>query len=228
VAGVLVGVGNVAYYQALAIGGKAATAASLTALYPVTTVILALILLREKPHMVQFVGIAGSLAAIYLLTGAQAAADLTGWIGYAMVPIALWGGSALIMKIATADVSAELATCSFLAGFIPLGALLLIAAELSLSWTEPTQWALSAREYMFVTLLGASYGLGNLWLLAAYRNGGKASVVTPLTGLYPVVTIPLAILFFGESVGLREWGGIVAALGSGVALSIERKADVRV
>jgi drug/metabolite transporter (DMT)-like permease len=65
--------------------------------------------------------------------------------------------------------------------------------------------------------------LGNLSLLAAFRSGGKASIVTPLSGLYPVVTIPLAIILFQESVGLREWAGIALALVAGVALSLEPK-----
>src|SRR5262249_55485774 len=60
-AGVLVGLGNIAFYQALSVGAKAATAASLTALYPVTTVVLAMILLKEKPSLWQLAGVAASL-----------------------------------------------------------------------------------------------------------------------------------------------------------------------
>src|SRR3954468_3030644 len=40
VAGVLVCAGNIAYYHALAAGAKASTTASLTAIYPITTVAL--------------------------------------------------------------------------------------------------------------------------------------------------------------------------------------------
>jgi drug/metabolite transporter (DMT)-like permease len=65
--------------------------------------------------------------------------------------------------------------------------------------------------------------LGNLALLAAYRHGGKASIVTPVTGLYPVVAIPLAVLWFGEHVNAYQLAGIVLALVSVVALSFERK-----
>src|SRR5262249_13656803 len=70
VAGALVGIGNATYYQAVSVA-KAATTVSFTALYPVVTVVLAILLLREKPHPVQLAGIIGSLIAIYLLGVSQ-------------------------------------------------------------------------------------------------------------------------------------------------------------
>jgi drug/metabolite transporter (DMT)-like permease len=72
----------------------------------------------------------------------------------------------------------------------------------------------------------ATYGLGNLTLLAAYRNGGKASIVTPLAGLYPAATIPLAILVFKESLGPRAWVGVALALAAGVALAYESEKEL--
>jgi drug/metabolite transporter (DMT)-like permease len=219
-AGGLVGIGNAAYYQAVALA-KAATTVSFTALYPVVTVVLALVLLREKPHRMQFAGIVGSLAAIYLLSVGQPGEAFSEWLVYALAAVVLWGVSALLMKIATGDVSAEQSTFWFLAAFIPLGAAIL-AIQPRMLVPEPIRWVVSGRDWLMVALLGATYGLGNLTLLAAYRNEGKASVVTPLTGLYPAVTIPLAIALLGESVGLREWIGIGLALLAGAALSREQ------
>jgi drug/metabolite transporter (DMT)-like permease len=46
--------------------------------------------------------------------------------------------------------------------------------------------------------------------------------VTPLCGLYPVVTIPLAIGFFGEKIGVIEWLGIGLALASAAVLAYEK------
>src|SRR5262245_14151993 len=70
VAGVLVGLGNASYYQAVMLA-KAATTVSFTMLYPIVTVVLALVVLREKPHPWQLAGIVGSLGAIYLLGVSQ-------------------------------------------------------------------------------------------------------------------------------------------------------------
>jgi drug/metabolite transporter (DMT)-like permease len=217
VAGVLVCVGNIAYYQALAAGAKAATTVSLTAIYPITTVALAILLLGEKPNPVQLAGIAGSMVAIYLLNVGQASGFWSGGMAYVLAPILLWGGAALVMKLSTRDVSAELSTFWFLASFVPLGAAILAIGR--------PGWSLSARDWLLVTLLGATYGLGNLSLLAAYGHQGKASIVTPLSGLYPIVTVPLAITFFGEQVGVREWLGIALALAAGAALSFEPAAQ---
>jgi transporter family protein len=217
VAGVLVCVGNIAYYQALAAGAKAATTASLTAIYPITTVALAILLLGEKPNPVQLAGIAGSMVAIYLLNVGQAEGFWSGGMAYVLAPILLWGGAALVMKVSTRDVSAEWSTFWFLASFVPLGAGILAIGRPS--------WSLPVRDWLLVTLLGGTYGLGNLSLLAAYGHQGKASIVTPLSGLYPIVTVPLAMIFFGEQVEAREWLGIALALAAGAALSFEPAAQ---
>ena len=44
-----------------------------------------------------------------------------------------------------------------------------------------------------------------------------------MTGLYPVVAIPLAVVLFQEQVGACQWAGIALALASVVALSFERR-----
>jgi hypothetical protein len=56
---------------------------------------------------------------------------------YARVPIGLWGVAGLGMKVATDDVSAELATFWFLAAFIPLAAVLVATAPMSWSLAIP-------------------------------------------------------------------------------------------
>src|SRR5262249_28289258 len=58
--------GNVVYYDALSRGGKAAMIVPLTALYPLTTIMLAMLVLKERLNRVQFAGAVTSLAAIYL------------------------------------------------------------------------------------------------------------------------------------------------------------------
>jgi uncharacterized membrane protein len=76
---------------------------------------------------------------------------------------------------------------------------------------------------MLVSALGFFFGLGNLAILLAFAREGKASVIAPLAGLYPVVSIPIAILFLGEKVSGREWLGIGLALTAVVALAWEGK-----
>ena len=220
-AGLLVAVGNIAYYHALALGGEASTASAFTALYPLTSVVLGFLVLGEKLRWVQVAGIVGSLGAMYLM-GVNPGEPVSAWVGYALAPIGLWGGASVVMKVATRHVSAEQATFWFLGAFVPLAAVILAANWLE-SLDRPIQWDLPAGDWTNVVLLGACYGVGNVFLLAAYRNEGKVSIVTPLTGLYTIVTIPLAILLLKEPVAGREWqwAGIALALLSTVALSLE-------
>jgi transporter family protein len=68
VTGILGGLGNIAFFHALVIGGKASVVMPTTALFPVVTVILAIALLHEKVSNQQKVGLILALAAIYLLS----------------------------------------------------------------------------------------------------------------------------------------------------------------
>src|SRR2546423_815562 len=64
--GIITCLGNIAYYSALARGEKVATVASITAIAPLVTVLLAVLVLRERINRVQFAGIVLSLVAIWL------------------------------------------------------------------------------------------------------------------------------------------------------------------
>jgi transporter family protein len=66
--GILGGTGNIAFFHALVIGGQASMVVPATALYPLVTVILAALVLREKMRTTQQLGLALALAAIYLLS----------------------------------------------------------------------------------------------------------------------------------------------------------------
>ena len=66
--GILGGLGNLAFFQALVKGGKASVVAPVTALFPMVTVLLALIFLKERLGRVQWVGLALAFVAIYLLS----------------------------------------------------------------------------------------------------------------------------------------------------------------
>jgi bacterial/archaeal transporter family protein len=66
--GILGGAGNIAFFHALIIGGKASIVVPTTALFPFVTVILAVALLHERINIRQKVGLVLALAAIYLLS----------------------------------------------------------------------------------------------------------------------------------------------------------------
>lgn len=216
VGGLFGGVGNLAFYRLLNAGEKAATTVPLTALYPVVTVVLAVLFLRERINFSQLLGIALALAAIYFFNVGRNAAFWNQWLAFALLPLALWGIAALFQKISTQDLAADRSCLWFLVGYLPI--------VLFVALTTPMKRELSLNVWLWALLLGLLLGLGNLTVLAAYASNGKASIITPLSGLYPVVTVPLAILFLDEKVGAREWAGIGLTLVAVIALSRETPA----
>jgi uncharacterized membrane protein len=58
-------------------------------------------------------------------------------------------------------------------------------------------------------------------LLAAMKNGGKASVVVPLTALYPLVVVLAAPVVLGESITRRQGIGVICALIAVTLLNVE-------
>jgi transporter family protein len=215
--GVISSLGNVVYYDALSRGGQAALIVPLTALYPLTTILLALVILRERLNRLQWAGAFVSLAAIYLFNVQREEGFLSHWLLLALLPIALWGASGFLQKLSTNHVSGELATLWFLAAFIPFGGLCLLQS--------PLPAHVSGKIWSLVIAQGFFLALGNLAVLAAFAQRGKASIVTPLAALYPAVSVPIAIGFLGEKVAPREAVGILLALISVVLLSRETPAS---
>jgi uncharacterized membrane protein len=225
-AGVISSLANVAYYQAMAAGGKVAAVLPLTALYPMVTIILAMLLLGEQLNAVQWGGVGASLVALWFFNVNPDSTWTSPWLAMALIPIGLWGISGLLQKLATGHASSELATFAFLLGFIP--AAVLIPVFRPSFWQLPgATWLwlfLPGTTWLWLFLLGLSFGLGNLTLIIAYGSGGRASIVTPMTSLYSLVTIPLAVLLLHEQIGLREGIGIFLAVLAVIALGRETPA----
>jgi drug/metabolite transporter (DMT)-like permease len=213
IGGIVTCLGNVAYYSALARGEKVATVVSLTALYPLVTVLLAVCLLRERLNRVQLPGLALSLAAIWLFNIQGDGGLLSRTVVYAGLPIVLWGLSGFLQKVATNHLPAGGAALVYLSAFVPVGVFFALR--------EPWPAALSLRTWALVLALGFFLAFGNFAVLAAFARGGKASVITPLGSLYPIVSVPIAMLLLREKIGTREILGISLALASVAALSWE-------
>lgn len=218
VSGLLGCAGNVAYYEILKSGEKATTVVPLTALYPVITILLAVPLLKEKLNRIQICGVLLALVAIYLFNVQQEHGFFSRWLLIVLIPILLWGVAGLLQKISTNHISGELSTLCFLAASVPATVLLL--------FREPLAGNPASKLWLLVFFLGFSFALGNWAILDAFARGGKASIITPISGLYSMVSIPIAILLLGERIGSRESLGIVIALIAVVAISIESKPPI--
>jgi len=218
--GVVSCLGNLTYYGALARGEKVAAVVSLTALYPLTTILLAVVLLRERLNRIQLGGLALSLVAIWLFNVQDDGTLLSRAVVFALPPILLWGLSGFLQKVATNDLTGEMAALIYLGAFVPVAVIL--------GLREPWPAQVTPRTWTLVLALGFFLAFGNLAILAAFARGGKAAVITPLSGLYPLISVPVAVFLFREKLGPREIAGIFCALASVAALSHETPSPRRI
>jgi drug/metabolite transporter (DMT)-like permease len=208
--GVVSCVGNIAYFAALG-DAKAATIVPLTAMYPAVTILLAVPVLKERVTALQWGGMATSLAAIYLFNEPGRSSGASVGLLSALAAIGLWGLAALMQKASTSHLSGVASAYWFLLAFVPVGALILLF--------NPLPAGVAGRTWALAVALGFTLGFGNLTILLAYAAGGKAAVIAPLSGLYPLASIPIAVVVFGEEIKYREQAGIVLSLIAVVMLS---------
>lgn len=72
---------------------------------------------------------------------------------------------------------------------------------------------------IFIVIAGLTASLANLFFYYALSKG-NASVIVPLTALYPLVTIILSLVILKERVTSYQIIGIIFALIAGILLSI--------
>jgi transporter family protein len=220
--GVLGGSGNVALYKALQIGGEGSVIVPLTGMYPLVTVIMARFLLKERLNRIQTLGIGLALVAICLFSpretlGATVAwrSAFSAWMMYGLMALVLFGVAGITMKFATRHISDELSTIFYTLGYVLLAIVIIAAGSV--------QWNVSMKNWSLGILIGLLMNGATLTLFVAYR-WGKASIVTPLVALYPLITVLLAGLILKEHFDVVKVVAIGLALAAGLALSIESQA----
>jgi len=127
------------------------------------------------------------------------------WLFWSLATVVLWGTWGLVSKIASDGVDAYVNQLLFTAGILPL--LVFVA------WTVRKHGAADKREgrrvgVLWAFLTGILGGAGNMAYFQAMVKGGKASVVTPVTALFPMVTVLLALVFLKERLGRVQWVGL--------------------
>lgn len=191
--GVLGSAGQLILFQALK-QGPAFLVFPLVSLSPLITIILSIILLREKASSKSWAGIVLALIAIPLLSYQPADnGNKYGslWIVLALLVFLFWGIQAYFMRVANTHTNAE-SICFYMT--IPCIALIPIALWLT-DFSKEINWGLKG-PYMAagIQLLNA---VGALFLVYAFRFG-KAIIVSPLSNTgAPVITIILSLLIYG-------------------------------
>ena len=226
VSGILAVIGNVAVFQAFSEGGLAAIVIPLTNLYPLVTILIALLIFKEKLNIINGVGILLAIPAVIMLSGQTLLFDdpatffknlgLNTWILFSLIALFFWGVFSASQKLTTNYISAEWAYTAFICSSIILSLLFFVSGKVSFTFSRNT--------FLLGSFSGMLNGLGVLCSFSAYKAEGKASQVTTIAGaLQPVFTIILAIAFLAERITYIEIIGIAIAIVAALALSQENK-----
>ena len=133
------------------------------------------------------------------------------WFWFAVITLLSWGIVGILQKLSTNYISAESSLIWLLVGFGVLEPFFYPgAAVLHYSgWNH--FWALGS---------GALNALGAWALFIALKKGGKASIVSPITALYPLVVIAIVPFILHESISRLQVVGVICALIAVVLLSV--------
>jgi transporter family protein len=125
------------------------------------------------------------------------------WLVLSIVTFALWGFWGFFAKIASDSIDAR--SAAILQG---LGAFVVTLGILA---TQRFRIETHLGGTSAALIAGAVFMVGIVTFTTAL-SGGRASIVVPLSALYPVVTIALGIIFLSEALSLSQASGVGLAL----------------
>jgi bacterial/archaeal transporter family protein len=134
------------------------------------------------------------------------------WFWFAVVTLVAWGIVGLLQKLSTNYISAESSLIWLVVGYLLIEPLF---------YPGKAVWHYSGWNLAWALLSGILNSLGAWALFAAMKSGGKASIISPLTALYPLVVVLLVPLILHESVTRVQAGGVLCALIAVALLSAE-------
>jgi transporter family protein len=129
--------------------------------------------------------------------------DVSSWLALSLVSLGLWGIWGVLSKVATQQLGPQVAYLIGIFGYLPVFGILLYETGGKVP-VNPWGWAAALAA-------GMSTGFGLFFFFRAL-NAGTASVVVPMTSLYPVVTVLLSWLFLGENLSPRQLTGLILAM----------------
>ena len=211
--------GQLILFQTLRLG-PAYLVFPLVSLSPLVTILLSLILLKERTHKRGWSGIILALVAIPLLSyqpPESSVADGYLWLFLAMLVFIAWGVQAYIIKSANETMKAE----SIFFYMALTGLLLIPFALIMTDFSQNINWGFSG-PYM-AAMIQILNSVGALCLVYAFRYG-KAIIVSPLTNaIAPVITVVLSLIIYAVIPHPVTIIGIGAAICAALLMAIEEE-----
>jgi drug/metabolite transporter (DMT)-like permease len=209
---VLDGIAWIFYYQSI-VHGPITIVGTLSAAYPALTVLFARAFLNEVLSVPQYAGVAlvlgGCLGLAYSPSGASDRRVRARWAPLAAAALLIWGANGALIRYAYGLPGASEANMAL---FIAIGGLATLGVYGAIAGSRGAAagWARAMGPM-------AAMALGGLFAAIAFK-AGPASIVTPLSGAYPVVTLGFAAVVLKERPTRLHWACIVAIL-AGVLLT---------
>ena len=199
--------GQLLLFQALR-SGPAYIVFPLISLFPILTIFLSTLFLKERGSRRQWIGITLALVAIAFLSYQPASgneAKDSSWLILSILVFVLWGIQAYVMKFSNYSMTAE--SIFF---YMMLTAVLLIPFAIWMTdFSSPINTGFNG-PYL-AALIHVLNAVGALTLVYALRYG-KAMVVVPMTGLSPLITVVLSLILYAVIPGPILSVGVVLAM----------------
>lgn len=211
--------GQLILFQVLRLG-PAYIIFPLVSLSPLVTILLSLVLLKERTHLRGWLGIALALIAIPLLSYQAPGNSVTSgflWFILAMLVFLAWGIQAYIIKFANETMKAE-------SIFFYMAVTALLLAPFALLMTDFSQdinWGFQG-PYL-TAMIQILNSVGALCLVYAFRYG-KAIIVSPMTNaVAPVITVVISLVIYAVIPHVVTIVGIIAAVCAALLMAIEEE-----
>jgi drug/metabolite transporter (DMT)-like permease len=201
------GIAWIFYYQSITYG-PISIVGTLSAAYPALTVIFARSFLGEELTVAQGLGVGAVLLGCMALAWSPAHANAgtqRRWMIHAGTALVLWGVSGTLIRYAYGFPGAHEANMAL---FIAIGGLSTLGLFGVLKGAARGG---TGAEWLRAFGPMATMALGSLLVAIAYKHG-PASLVTPLAGAYPIVTLGFAWVVLKERPTSLQWAGIAAVL----------------
>jgi transporter family protein len=135
------------------------------------------------------------------------------WLYYSLLTVLLWGGWGAISKAVADNVNAYVNQFLFTVGLLPLMLVFLRSPRLAGGRNRKL-------GIIFAFLTGILGGLGNIAFFKSLSLGGRVTIVVPVCGLAPLVTVLVAFVVLHERMTNYQKVGLVVALAAIYLLSL--------
>lgn len=201
VAYVLDGAAWILYFESI-VAGPITIVGTLSAAYPALTVLFARVFLSEALLPLQYVGVAlvilGCVGLSYAPPDPNAKITSKKWIPLAASALILWGIAQTLVKFSYSLPNASetnLTLLNTIGGGLTLGLYGLLKGREGVH--SMSEWT---KSFMPMGMMAG----GDLAVIIASRLG-PISVVTPLSGAYPLVTLIFAWVILKEKITKLQW-----------------------